>query len=606
MPYTSVADMYRDRVKKTPDLEAFSYPDANEDWVRLSWKQVDGRVQRIAAGLRAIGVDDEQGCAILCGTRVEWLFADIAIMCAGGATTTVYPTSTADDTQYILEDSGCVMCFVEDQGQVDKVRSVKDQLPNVHHLVVVDGESSDDGWVVSLDELEAMGAQWAASEGNDINAVIDRITPDKLATLIYTSGTTGKPKGVELLNDCWLYIGEALESTNLMSPDDKQFLWLPLSHSFGKMLEVAVIHLGIPTAIDGRIPKIIDNLAVVRPTFMGAAPRIFEKVYNKVVNGAQEAGGLKWMIFRWAIQVGRAASKELQGGREPAGMLAFQYKIADKLVFSKLRARFGGRIRYFISGSAPLNREIAEFFHAAGLLILEGYGLTESSAASFVNRPDTNAFGTVGFPMPGTELRIEEETGEILIHSRGVMRGYYNRNEATAETLREIDGKVWLCTGDKGETDSVGRLKITDRIKNLIKTSGGKYVAPAAIEGNFKAICPLASQIVVHGNNRNFCTALITVDPEALEQWAGQNGMSGDYETLSQSDRLKQEIQGYVDQLNEPLPRYSTIKYFAVLPQDFSVETGELTPSLKVKRKVVEGKYADVLDGFYTGSIAAM
>ena len=606
MAYKSVADMYRDRVAKTPDLEAFSYPDARENWIKLSWKQVDARVQKIAGGLRALGLEDEQRVGILCGTRVEWLMADIGIMVAGGATTTVYPTSTAEDTQYILDDSGSVLCFVEDQGQADKVRSVKDELPGVRHLVVVDGESSEDGYVLSLADLEAKGAEWLAEDGNDLDAIVDRITLDKLATLIYTSGTTGKPKGVELLHDGWVYVGEALESMDLMSSDDKQFLWLPLSHSFGKMLEVAVIHLGIPTAIDGRIPKIVDNLAVVRPTFMGAAPRIFEKVYNKVVNGAKEAGGLKWKIFSWAVKVGRAVSKEKQAGRQPGGLLGLQYKIADKLVFSKLRARFGGRIRYFISGSAPLNREIAEFFHAAGLLILEGYGLTESSAASFVNVPDSNAFGTVGYGLPGTELRLNPENSEIWIHSRGVMRGYYNRPEATDEALTDFEGKKWLRTGDEGKLDEAGRLKITDRIKNLIKTSGGKYVAPAHIEGNFKAICPLASQIVVHGNNRNFCTALITVDPEAIQQWADSNGASGDYSSLAQSDAVKSEIQGYVDTLNQGLARYETIKYFAVLPEDFSVEGGELTPSLKVKRKVVETKYKELLDGFYTGSVASM
>jgi len=599
MGYNSVADMFRGRVAKTPEREAFSFRKGGA-WESLSWKQVDERVRKIAGGLRALGQQDEERVGILSNTRLEWLLADIGIMCSGGATTTVYPSSTAEDSAYILQDSGSVLCFVEDEGQVKKLLSVKAELPDVKHLVVIDGKAGHDGWVITLDDLMAKGEAWLAD--NKLDEVIDRITPQALATLIYTSGTTGKPKGVELLNDCWLYTGEALEKMNILDETDKQFLWLPLSHSFGKVLETIVIQLGIPTAVDGEIPKIVDNLAVVQPTFMGAAPRIFEKAYNKIVNTTREAGGMKWKIFQWAFEVGREVSKLRQAGQEPSGWLGMKHSLADKLVFSKIRARFGGRIRFFISGSAPLNREIAEFFHAAGLLILEGYGLTESSAASFVNVPDSNAFGTVGRPLPETEVKIDGETGEILIRGRGIMRGYYNLPSVTAET---IDADRWLHTGDKGELDSEGRLRITDRIKDLIKTSGGKYVAPAAIEGSFKAICPIISQIVVHGNNRNFCTALVTVDAEAIKPWAEQNGL-GDksYAELSKAPELKAELKKYFDDLNKNLARYETIKDFAVLPSDLSIEDGELTPSLKVKRKVVEAKYKDVLEAFYKGALA--
>jgi len=595
--------MYRARVEKTPDLEAFSYPDADGAWQVLRWADVDARVQKIAAGLRALGLEDEERASILSGTRVEWLLADIGIMCAGGATTTIYPTTTPEGTEYILENSGSVVCFAEDAEQVKKLASIRAQIPAVKAVVVIDGFGGHDGWVIPLGELEARGAEWLAARPQGLAPIIDRITPDRLATLIYTSGTTGAPKGVELLHDGWVYIGEALEQMGILSSADKQFLWLPLSHSFGKMLEVLVIHLGIPTAVDGTIPKIIDNLAVVRPTFMGAAPRIFEKAYNKIVNGAREAGGLKWRIFSWSVDVGRAVSRARQAGSEPMGPLAWRYAIADRLVFSKVRERFGGRIRFFISGSAPLNRDIAEFFHACGLLILEGYGLTESSAASFVNTPEDNAFGTVGRPLPGTELRIDRDTGEIQFRGRGVMRGYYRREQATAETLD--DG--WLLTGDKGELDAAGRLKITDRIKNLIKTSGGKYVAPAHIEGNFKAICSLAGEIVVHGNNRNFCTALIMLDPEAIEEWAAARDLGGrSYTELAARPEVVAEIQRHVDLLNEDLARYETIKKFHLVPRPFTVETGELTPSLKVKRKVVEAAYEDALDSFYEGALASV
>lgn len=596
--YQSVAAMFRARVQDTPDLDAFYSPEGS-GWKTWSWAAVGERVRTHAAALRALSIEDGDRVAILCGTRVDWLFIDIAINCAGAATTTIYPSTPPDEVQYIAADSGSRVVFAENDKQVAKLVEKRAELPDVKTIVNIDGKGGHDGWVISLADFEAKGKARLAAEPAEYDAVIDRITPDSLATLIYTSGTTGQPKGVQLVHDCWLYIGEALDELHILSHDDKQYLWLPMSHSFGKMLEVVVIALGLPTAVDGDLTKIIDNLATVRPTFMAAAPRIFEKVYNKVIQGAQQAGGLKLKIFRWAVGVGKAASKELQAGRQPSGILGLKYAIADKLVFSKLRARFGGRIRFFISGSAPLNRDIAEFFHAAGLLILEGYGLTESSAASFVNRPDQNKFGTVGKPLPGTVVKIADD-GEILFKSRGIMRGYYNLPEETEATLD--DG--WLRTGDIGEIDPDGHLRITDRKKNLIKTSGGKYVAPQAIEGSFKAICPYASEIVVHGDRRNFCSALITLDNEAITAWAKENGVSGDYKAIVADPKTHALIQGYVDQLNEGLARFETVKKFAILPEEFTVESELLTPSLKVKRKSVEKRYAEVLDGFYGDSMA--
>ncbi len=601
MGYQSVAEMLRIRVQKTPDLEAFSFPTSNGTWDSINWQQTWDRSELIAGGIRSLGVDDENRVAILCGTRVEWILVDLGNMLSAAATTTIYPSTTAEDSQYIIENSDSVLVFVENDEQAEKISSVRESLPNVMHLINIDGKGSDDGWIITLAELEEKGKSWL--EENDINEIIDRITPDKLATLIYTSGTTGKPKGVELLHDCWIFTAEGLEDIDILTSEDKQFLWLPLSHSFGKVLEVIIIHLGIPTAVDGDVTKIIDNLAVVKPTFMGAAPRIFEKAYNKIVNGAKDAGGAKYKIFQFAVKTGREVSQLRQQGKKPAGLLALKFSIADKLVYSKIRARFGGRIRFFISGSAPLNREIAEFFDAAGLLILEGYGLTESSAASFVGVPDTNKFGTVGRPLKGTEVRIDPDTGEIQFKSRGVMRGYYKRPDVTAETL--TDG--WLNTGDKGEIDEMGRLKITDRIKNLIKTSGGKYVAPAQLEGAFKALCPLVSQILVHGNNRNFCTAIITLDEDGAKMWANQNELGSlSYAEISQHPKMRDEMKGYIDQLNKPLARYETIKEFAILEADFDVTTGELTPSMKVKRKVVETKHKDLLDKFYTDALASV
>lgn len=600
----SVPDILHFRVEESPDGDAFYYPDANESWQTVKWAEVGKRARDIAMGLHALGIATEDRCSILGITSMDWVMADLGVLCAGGATTTIYPSNTPEECRYILADSMSKVVFVDDDKQAAKMLKVRDQLPHLEKVVVFNGTPSTDGWIITMEDLETLGRATDEKDVTVYQARVDELTPQHLATLIYTSGTTGTPKGVELTHDCWLYEAEAVAQADVLTPEDKHFLWLPLSHVFGKVLIVGVMYANTPTAIDGRVPKIIDNLSIVRPTVMAAAPRIFEKVYNKVVTGAQDKGGVTLKIFRWSVGVGKEVSALRQQGKEPSGLLAFKNRIADRLVFSKLRARFGGRVRFFISGSAPLSREMAEFFHACGILILEGYGLTESSAASFVNLPDNYAFGTVGPALPGTELKIMPEDGEILIRGRGVMRGYHNLPDVTAETLTE-DG--WLRTGDIGELDPAGRLRITDRKKALIKTSGGKYVAPSHLESTLKALCPYLSQVVVHGNRRNFCTALVTLDPEAIVLWGDDHGLQGkSYEQLSREPSVKAMIQKAVDELNASLPRYSTLKNFAVLPADFAVETGELTASLKVKRKVVEKQYKDVLDSFYVDAIKAV
>jgi long-chain acyl-CoA synthetase len=408
---------------------------------------------------------------------------------------------------------------------------------------------------------------------------------------------------VELTHDCWVFEAEAMDAMGTMAATDRQLLFLPMAHVFAKVLEVAIIRLGIPTAIDGSIDDLVATMAEVRPTFMAAVPRVFEKVYNKVVAAAHEAGGLKLRLFQWSMKQGYAASKIRQAGGEPWGWLALKTAIADRLVFSKLRARFGGKVRFFISGGAPLSSDIAEFFHAANIQIFEGYGLTESSAASFVNQPGAYKFGTVGPPLVGVEFQLDDADGEILIKSRGVMRGYRNRPEDTAEVLQ--DG--WLRTGDIGEVDEQGFLRITDRKKDLIKTSGGKYVAPQKLENKLKSLSPYVSQVLVHGNARNFCSALITLNEEEILKWARDQELGGvSIAVLSENEQVRALIAPLVETLNGDLARYETVKKFAILPADFAQETGELTPTMKVKRKVVEAKYRDVLDGFYTGTIKSV
>jgi len=598
--FNSVSEQFLHRVATTPTSPAYLYPSGSE-WKTLTWKDTGERVRAIASGLRSLGLKEAERCAILSGTRVEWILADLGILCAGGATTTIYPSNTPDECAYILQDSGTRFCFAESDEQVEKLVKKRVELKGVQNVIVFTGTAGHDGWVITLAELEERGRAYDAEHPAEYEQVVRSLNKGSLATLIYTSGTTGMPKGVELVHDCWLYEGESIEKMNVLSPTDLQYMWLPLAHAFGKVLLASQVQIGFPTAVDGRVDKLVANLAVIQPTFVCAVPRIFEKVHNTVVQRAKEGGALRSRIFHWAVGVGRKASAQRQEGKEPQGLLALEYALADRLVFKKLRQLFGGRLRFFISGSAPISKYLCEFFHAAGIQIFEGYGLTETSAGSSLNLPGRYRFGSVGQPFPGTEIKIAPEDGEILVRSRSVMRGYHNLPEATREALTP---EGWLRTGDIGVEEN-GYIRITDRKKDLIKTSGGKYVAPQMLEGRFKALCPYVSQVVIHGNNRNFCSALITLDEEAVRKWAQESGLDGSmsYAQLSSHQKVRELIQPFVNKLNAELPSYETVKKFALLPKDLSLDDGELTPSLKVKRKAVETKYKEVLESFYTGSI---
>ncbi|MFZ5869747.1 MAG: AMP-dependent synthetase/ligase [Actinomycetota bacterium] len=592
--------MLAERVAATPDTEAFRFPDAAGGWTSWTWRQADEVVREVAAGLLALGVQAQQRVAIASGTRIEWAVADLAVMCAGGATTTVYPTSSIEDVGHILRDSGSRVVIAEDAGQLAKVAECWPDLPELTHVVVLDGEGVQlDERVISWETLRDKGRGYLTQHPDAVRQATAAVEPADLATLIYTSGTTGRPKGVRLPHSCWTSTALAIEATGLMRPDDLHYLWLPLSHSFGKVLLTGQVRIGVPTVVDGNIERLVDNLGVVRPTLMAGAPRIYEKVHSRVVSTTQAEGGVKLRIFTWAFGVGRTVSALRLQGKEPSGLLAVQHRIADRLVFTKLRNRFGGRVRFFVSGAAALSREIGEWFHAAGIVVLEGYGLTETSAASFVNRPTRYAFGAVGLPLANVEVRLDPADGEVLIRGAGVMEGYHNLPDETAAVLSD-DG--WFRTGDIGEITPDGMLRITDRKKDLFKTSGGKYIAPAAIESRFKAICPYVSQVVVHGDGRNFVSALVTLDPDAIATWGAEHGLQGrSYSDIVTSPECRAMVQGYVDELNTTLGRWETIKKFEVLARDLTVEDGDLTPSMKLKRRTVEKKYADVLDRLYAG-----
>ncbi|MEU8297308.1 long-chain fatty acid--CoA ligase [Micromonospora sp. NPDC048909] len=604
VPYRSIPDMFLKRVAETPDRQAFAHPAADDSGpVWLTWRQVGDRAKAVAAGLHGLGLGLEEPVAILAPTRLEWVIADLGIMCAGGATTTVYPTTEPEDATYIIADSGSRVLFADNADQAAKIAGA--ELPALTHVVLFDGVADPNAAIpqLTLAELERRGEQALTAEPDLIDMIVAGIGPDHLATLIYTSGTTGRPKGVELLHGGWVWEGVAQAELGLLRPDDLQYLWLPLSHSFGKTLLCGATHVGLPTYVDGRVEKLVDLLGVIRPTLMCGAPRVFEKVYNKSVTTAQDAGGAKAKIFAWAVRVGKEKVALEQAGKPlPAG-LKLRYGLAEKLVFSKIQARLGGRMRVLVSGAAPLSPEIATFFAAANLPISEGYGLTETSAGNFVNPPDGLRIGTVGRAMGDLECRIDTD-GEILLRGRPVMRGYHNLPADTAAAFTE-DG--FFRTGDIGSLDDQGYLRITDRKKDLVKTSGGKYIAPSHIEGMFKAICPYTSQAIVIGQARNYCTMLVTLDPDAIKGWAAGTPLEGrDYATVVASPEARAMVEEYVAQLNAKLNRWETIKKVTILPRDLTIEDGEITPSLKIKRRGVESNFSTEIDKMYQGTLAEL
>jgi long-chain acyl-CoA synthetase len=600
VPYRSIPDMFLKRVAASPDGRAFGYPGgAGPQW--MTWQQVGERAKAVAAGLHGLGVGAEERVAILANTRLEWVIADLGIMCAAAATTTVYPTTEPEDATFIIADSGSKVVIAENPMQAGKLSGAT--LPDVSHVVLIDGDADPAASPpqLTLADLEKQGAAALAGDPGLIERLVAEIAPDHLATLIYTSGTTGRPKGVELLHAGWCWEAVAQADLGILRSDDLQYLWLPLSHSFGKTLLCGIIHVGLPTYVDGRIDVLVNQLSVVKPTLMCGAPRIFEKVYNAAITNGTSAGGAKAKIFTWAVATGKRKIKLEQADQPVPAGLKVQYAIANKLVFSKLQARLGGNIRTLVSGAAPLSVDISEFFAAAGLPISEGYGLTETSAGNFVNRPGGLRIGTVGQPLGDLECKIDAD-GEVLLRGAPVMRGYHNLPEETAAAFTE-DG--FFRTGDIGELAEDRYLKITDRKKDLVKTSGGKYIAPSHIEGLFKAICPLTSQAIVIGQARNFCTMLITLDPDAVTAWAASGELAGrSYTDIVASAQANAMVAGYIAELNAKLNRWETIKKFAILPRDLTIEDGEMTPSMKIKRRGVEANFQGEINKMYEGTLA--
>ncbi|MEV4411435.1 long-chain fatty acid--CoA ligase [Catellatospora sp. NPDC049609] len=604
----SVAHLFLARIRDSADAEAYRFPrpsaGGGEHWESLTWGQTGQRVMAIAAGLISLGVRPEDRVAIAAGTRVEWILADLGILCAGAATTTVYPSTDADETAYILADSGSRVLFAEDAAQLAKVAGQRERLPELTAVITFE-EVGQDG-VLSLAELEAAGARLLAHDPAAVLRTIEGIEREHLATLIYTSGTTGRPKGVRLVHDCWTYQSVATVALDGARADDLEYLWLPMAHAFGKSQLNNQITAGYAMAVDGRLERFADNLRLIRPTVTAAVPRVFEKVYIALAADARAKGRTYDAVFRWAARVAREYTRVAQergaargGGMEtgkplvPLG-LKLRHALADLLVYRGVRAAFGGRLRGCLSGSAPLSPEIAGFFGGAGVNILEGYGLTETCAGATIAVYEYRT-GLVGKPLPGLEVRISD-LGEILLRGPGLMR-YHHLPEQTAQVL-DADG--WFHTGDSGELTPDGYLRITGRIKELIKTSGGKYVAPIEIESRFKAVCPYVADIIVVGDGRQYCSALITLDEPAILAWAAAHGLPGrPYADVCVSSEVHALIGGYVAEVNATLQRWQTVKRFTVLPRQLSLAEGELTPSMKVRRAAVERNHAPTIAAMY-------
>jgi long-chain acyl-CoA synthetase len=604
----TVGAMLRWRVEQSPGSEAFRYPDVSgspataaagtaqpdpagsaEPWVSLDWRATLELVEVLGAGLLSLGLEYEQRVAIASNTRIEWVLADFANNLVGGATTTVYPNTGPDDFNYIVGHCDAVILLAETAEQAAKLAPDT----HVHHVVLLDGEGDGDR-VISWAQLQERGRAMLAQHPHAVDQAAARVTPDTLATLIYTSGTTGRPKGVELLHSSWAYEGWATRSIDIIEADALHYLWLPLSHVFGKALLACQLAIGFATAVDGRIDRIVPGLGATSPDLMCGAPRIFEKVRSAVLLSSPQ-NGVKGRIARWAFAVGRASREYRLAGKPLPPAMGLAYRIADHLVFSKLKARMGGNIKFFISGSAKLSSQVQAWFYSAGLLVLEGYGLTETSAVSSVNHPRTPRFGTVGPALPGTEIRIADD-GEVLIKGPGVMRGYHKDPERTAEVL--VDG--WFHTGDIGKLDADGYLTITDRKKDLMKTSGGKYVAPAKVEGVIAATIPYVSQVVAVGDGRKYISALLTMDRDNLAKWAARHGLDGlTYTELTQTPELRTTIDRFMTSANAKLERWETVKQYAILPTEFSVDDGGVTPNMKIRRAAVTERFADMVEGLY-------
>jgi long-chain acyl-CoA synthetase len=584
---TTVADLLPKAAELYGPKVAVRYKEGDQ-WVSKTFEQVREIVRPLAFGLVTLGVEKGDRVAILGNTRPEWTYFDFAALSIGATVVPIYQTNSPEECRYVLENSDSKVVVVEDVEQLEKVRAVRDQLPQLEQIVMMTGGAED---AVSMEDLAAKGGG-----GDDAawKGLYEAVTPEDICTFIYTSGTTGPPKGCIISHGNYRAMLTMVNEVSVIEDEDVAYLYLPLAHSFALLIQLGTFDLGTTLAYWERDPlKILPNLAELKPTYFPSVPRIFEKIYTAATSGIEKEGGLKKKIFDWALKVGAKMREVERSGRKPGFLLQRQYDFADKKVLSKIRNLFGGQIRLAVSGAAPINPEILSFFDAAGVLVLEGWGMTETSTAATISTPDDFKVGTIGKPFPGCEVKIADD-GEILVKGPNVFQGYHKNPEATAETI--VDG--WLHTGDLGEIDSQGFIKITGRKKDIIITAGGKNITPANLEAEIKQH-PLVSQCVVVGDRRPYLVALVTLDPEEIVKYAQENDLPEDPAQLAQNADVKAAIEAHVEKINQNFARVEQVKKISILPQDLSQEGGELTPTLKVKRAVVAQKHEGAIEQLY-------
>jgi len=595
---TSIPALFREQAARFQS-RPMVYAKVQGHWSPVTWAQARERVDLVAAGLAVLGVQPGDRVALVSENRPEWVLADMGTLSAGAVDAPVYPTSTPAETAFVIHDCGAAVCFVSTQVQLDKLVAVRDAMPACRTLVFFDADvrppEATGLRMMSLADLENLGRD----EGDraEVDRRVAELTRDNLLTLIYTSGTTGEPKGVMLTHGNMLSNCEASVRSLPISPDEVLCSFLPLSHSFERMAGyyVALLYAGAVVYYAESVQRLAANLLEVRPTVLCSVPRIYEKVYAAFMAEREKASPVKRAVIDAALSVGAEVSRVRQRGGAPGRVLALKYRVAHELVFSKLHARLGGRLRFGVSGGAALSRDIAEFFDAAGVLVLEGYGLSETAPVLTCNRPEAYRFGTVGRALENVELRIAAD-GEILARGPNVMRGYFGKPEATREVLV---GDGWFATGDIGEIDADGFLKITDRKKDLFKTAGGKYIAPQRLENALK-LRPLIEQACIVGDARPYCVAVLAPRFDTLEAWAQSEGIVyANTAALCRHPKTLARLQADVDLVNAERATFEQIKAFIVATEPFTQENGLLTPSLKVRRKVVIQHYLQEIDALY-------
>jgi long-chain acyl-CoA synthetase len=565
------------------------------EWLALSYRQLAERVQDLSLGLAELGIQPGDRVAILSENRPEWAIADYACLTARCTDVPIYPTLPAKQAEYNLRDSGATAVFVSSRQQMEKVLAARARLPALRHVIAFDDDARGPG-VLSLEQVYSCG-RTARPHRKTWQADALNVRPEDLATLIYTSGTTGEMKGVMLTHGNIASNVTTCCGLFTFGPDDECLSFLPLSHIFERMFgHYSMFHSGVVINYAENVDTVANDMLRWRPTLMAAVPRLYEKIYGRVLEAVRAGPRVKQALFFWGKRVGEAAVDLRLGGRNVPPVLTAKLWLADKLVFSKLRARTGGRIRFFISGGAPLSADVAKFFHAAGMPVLEGYGLTETSPVMAVNTFEHTRLGTVGLPIPGVEVKIAPD-GEIVTRGPNVMAGYYNKPEATAEA---IDRDGWFRTGDVGLLDADGFLKITDRKKDLIVTAGGKNIAPQPIEGLAKSNRFVANAVML-GDRRPFPIMLVVPNFDALAAWAAQQGLpTVDHAALVATPEVQKKFEAELRMTCRELASFEMPKKVLVLARDFSIELGELTPKLSVKRKIVEQRYREAIEALYT------